>query len=194
LAVIEVHPATVDRFDHVRAVLEPKSKSAQACWCLTYRLSNAENSALRGDARAARLRELCREAPAPGVVAYVDQRTAGWCAVSPRQSYERLNRSRTIQRLDDQPVWSIVCLVVRAGCRRQGVAGALIQGAIEHARAHAAPAIEAYPIATQGQRVSASLAFTGTTGMFLAAGFTHCADTQARSAGLPRVLMRRPLP
>lgn len=123
-AGIEVHAATVDRFDDVRMVLEPKSQSVQAGWCLTYRLSGAENSALRGQARSLRLRELCREAPAPGVMAYVDAQPAGWCAVSPRSAYGRLNRSRTIQRLDDQPVWSIVCLVVRAGFRRQGVARA----------------------------------------------------------------------
>jgi hypothetical protein len=60
--------------------------------------------------------------------------------------------------------------------------------------AHGAPAIEAYPIDAQGTRVSATLAFTGTTEMFLAAGFAHCAVTEAKSAGAPRVIMRRTMP
>jgi GNAT superfamily N-acetyltransferase len=188
---IEVHPATEDRFGDVRTVLEPKSKSPQACWCLTYRLSSAENSMLRGEARPARLRDLCGQAPPPGVVAYIDQVPAGWCAVSPRDAYERLNRSRTIQRLDALPVWSIVCLVVRSGFRNRGVGRALIQGAVDLAFAHGAPAVEAYPIETQGNRVSATLAFTGTTEMFIAAGFAYCAATEAKSAGAPRILMRR---
>jgi GNAT superfamily N-acetyltransferase len=111
--------------------------------------------------------------------------------VSPRDAFERLNRSRTIQRLDDLPVWSIVCLVVRTGFRQQGVGNALIQGAVDFAFAQGAPAVEAYPIDAQGARVSASLAFTGTTKMFLAAGFLYCAETEAKSAGAPRVIMRR---
>ncbi len=189
--MIEVHPATNDRFEDVRSVLEPKSKSAQACWCLTYRLTNAENSALTGEARPSRLRTLCEQNPAPGVIAYVDQTPAGWCAVSPRDSYQRLNRSRTIQRLDDLPVWSVVCLVVRADFRRKGVARALIQGAVDYAAANGAPAVEAYPIETKGQRVSTSLAFTETTDMFLSAGFVRCGTTEAKSAGMPRVVMRR---
>lgn len=185
---IEVHPATEDRFDDVRTVLEPKSKSSQACWCLTYRLSNAENSILSGEARPTRLRDLCRQRPPPGVVAYLDKAPAGWCAVLPREAYERLNRFRTIQRFDDLPVWSIVCLVVRSGFRRQGIGSALIQGAVEFAFAHGAPAVEAYPIKKKGSRVSAS---PGTTKMFLAAGFAYCAETEAKSAGAPRVIMRR---
>jgi GNAT superfamily N-acetyltransferase len=191
--VIKVVPATDDRFDDVRAVLAPKSNAAQACWCLTYRISGKENSELRGEARPLRLRSLCREGHAPGVIAYVVSVPAGWCAVSPRTAYERLNRSRTIQRLDDQPVWSIVCLVVRSGFRRIGVARALIQGAVDHAVSQGAPCIEAYPIEPNGDRVSSTLAFTGTTSMFAAAGFTQCAVTNARSAGKPRVIMRRNL-
>ena len=146
---------------------------------------------LSGDARPERLRNLCRQTPAPGVVAYVSKVPAGWCAVSPREAYERLNRSRTIQRLDDLPVWSIVCLVVRSGFRQQGVGSALIKGAVDFAFSQGAPAVEAYPIDAQGSRVNASLAFTGTTKMFLAAGFSHCAETEAKSAGAPRVIMRR---
>jgi GNAT superfamily N-acetyltransferase len=190
---IEVLPATEDRFDDVRVVLRPKSNSAQACWCLTYRLSNEENSALRGEARPLRLQSLCREGHAPGVIAYVDAVPAGWCAISPRTAYERLNRSRTIRRLDDQPVWSIVCLVVRSGFRRMGVARALIQGAVDYAISQGAPCIEAYPIESHGDRVSAALAFTGTTDMFVAAGFKQSAVTDAKSAGKPRVIMRRNL-
>lgn len=190
--MIEVFPATGERFDDVRAVLGPGPASAQACWCLTYRLSNAENSALRGEERPLRLRRMCEGDNAPGVLAYVDGAPAGWCAVGPRPEFERLRRSRTIQVLDQTPVWSIVCLVVRAAFRRRGVSRALVQGAVDYAASRGARWMEAYPIETNGERVSASLAFTGTTGLFRAAGFEFCAQTQARSAGKVRVIMRRP--
>jgi GNAT superfamily N-acetyltransferase len=57
----------------------------------------------------------------------------------------RLERSRTIPRIDDLPVWSIVCFDVRPGYRRRGIATALLSGAIDYARAHGAIGVEAYP-------------------------------------------------
>jgi GNAT superfamily N-acetyltransferase len=191
--MVEVHPATSDRFDDLRSVLCPKKQSAQACWCLTYRLSNAENSSLSGEARPMRLRTLCEGKYAPGVIAYVDSVPAGWAAVGPRTEFERLKRSKTIQFLDRMPVWSIVCLVVKAGFRGKGVARTLIEGAVSYAASQGARMIEAYPIETHGDRVSASLAFMGTTKLFSAAGFALCAETQAKSAGKVRVIMRRPV-
>ena len=186
---VTIQSATQDRFEDLRAVLCPNA-NPRACWCLTYRLPSAENSALVGDARAERMRALCGGAPAPGVLAYVDGTPAGWCAVGPRADFARLVRSKTIPVLDDVPVWSIVCLVVRAGFRRKGVAGELVRGAVRYAVGQGATCIEAYPIDNAGQRVSATLAFTGTTKLFADAGFVECAPTQARSAGLPRVVMR----
>lgn len=191
--MIRIDAATADRVDDLRPILCPGAASPNACWCLTYRLSNTDNNALRGEARPMRLRQLCERPIAPGLIAYVEAEPAGWIAVGPRTDFERLRRSRTLPPIDDLPVWSVVCLVVRARFRRQGVARALIEGAVAYATSQGAQVIEAYPIETQGQRVSASLAFMGTTSLFGAAGFLHCADTRARSAGRPRVIMRRAL-
>lgn len=188
-AQAEVHPATPDRFEDLRTLLCP-SGNPRACWCLSYRLPGGSNSALTGDARAERMRALCAATPAPGVLAYLRGEPAGWCAVGPRSGFARLVRSRTIPLLDSLPVWSIVCLVVRPGFRRIGVARRLAQGAVSYALAQGAVAIEAYPIDNGGRRVSATFAYTGTTALFAAAGFAACAPTLARSAGLPRVVMR----
>jgi hypothetical protein len=53
-----------------------------------------------------------------------------------------------------------------------------------------APALEAYPIDPDGQRVSTSFGFVGFTSMFEAAGFRRVSLTDAHSAGLPRWLVR----
>lgn len=95
--------------------------------------------------------------------------------------------------IDDVPVWSIVCLVVRPAFRRQGLADHLVAGAVEHARAHGAPAVEAYPIDSAGGRVSTALAYVGTTGLFERAGFERVVETSSRSGGARRWLMRRTL-
>lgn len=189
---IDVRPATVERFDDVAALLGPKNPE-RACWCLYYRVSSGAFSALRGQQRPELLRELCAKDQAPGMLAYLDGVPVGWCALGPRTEMERLQRSRTIPKVDERPVWSVVCFVVRPGYRRRGVARALLDGGISYARSCAAVALEAYPVDTEGGRISGAFAYVGTTKMFEEAGFTRIVETAARSAGLPRWLMRREL-
>ncbi len=190
---VEVHPATVERFDDVAVVLAPRDPDAAACWCLSYRVPNQEFRGLTGPDRPARLRRYAEEGTPPGVVAYVDGEPAGWCSVSPRSSHHRLARSRTIPTVDDVPVWSVVCLVVRPGFRRQGLARHLLDGAIDYARSQGAPMLEAYPVDPEGGRISAALAYVGTTGLFESAGFERVVETDSRSGGLARRLLRLPL-
>jgi GNAT superfamily N-acetyltransferase len=193
LTPIVVLPASADRFDDVVTVLGPRDPSAPACWCLSYRVTSSQFRTLQGADRPAHLRTLCERDVAPGVLAYLDGEVAGWCALGPRAEMGRLQRSRTIPVVDDLPVWSIVCFVVRPGFRRRGVAAALLDGAIRYAAEQGATVLEAYPIDTDGARVSGTLLFVGTTSMFEQADFHRVVETSARSAGRTRWLMRREL-
>jgi hypothetical protein len=74
-----------------------------------------------------------------------------------------------------------------------GVAAALLSGAVACARDCGAPALERYPVEATAARIDATFAYVGTTTMFEAAGFQRIAQTSARSAGLPRVVMRHGL-
>jgi len=89
-------------------------------------------------------------------------------------------------------VWSIVCVVVRGGHRRQGVVGHLLEGAVAHAAAHGAPAVEAYPVDPVG-RMDTTMAFVGTRSMFERAGFAVIGTTDAVASKMPRLVMRRTL-
>jgi len=166
---------------------------APACWCLTYRLTSSENSALRGQDRPARLKQLCARDVAPGLLAYLDGEPVGWCALGPRTEMGRLQRSRTIPVVEELSVWSVVCFVVRAGFRRQGVARALLDGAVSYASECGAQVLETYPVDPDGARVSGSLAYVGTMSMFERANFRRVVQTSARSGGPPRWLVRRDL-
>jgi GNAT superfamily N-acetyltransferase len=84
------------------------------------------------------------------MLAYMDDTVVGWCALGPRSEMGRLQRSRTIPVVDDRPVWSIVCFVVRAGYRHKGVARALLDGTIGYARDCGVVALESYPVDTNG--------------------------------------------
>ena len=185
---VRVLPATLRRFDDVVAVLgcEPGSP----CCCQYWRLSAGDYSRASLDERREALRAQLRRKPPPGMLAYLDGEPAGWCGFGVRQRMERLRRSRTIPAVDDLPVWSIFCFTVRTGFRRQGVAHALLEGLVEYAREQGAPALEGYPVETGGARIHGTAAYVGTTGMFEDAGFRRVLETGARSARLPRWLMR----
>jgi GNAT superfamily N-acetyltransferase len=185
---VEIHPATGSRWADLEAVLNPRGHPYH-CWCLYWRLSAGEFSSPE-TARAPRMRALMDAEPAPGLLAYLAGEPVGWCNVGPRLAMERLVRSRTIPAVDGVPVWSVVCFVVRAGHRRQGVAEELLYGAVGYAREHGAPAIEGYPVDPGGRRINIAEAYVGTTGMFERAGFRRVTRTGARSAKLPRWLMR----
>jgi len=186
--VIEVRPATA--FDDVAAVLGPKNPASSVCFCLSYRVASHENNALRGPDRGERVRLLCAEDPPPGVLAYDGDEPVGWAAVYPRAGTS-FARNRRIPHVDDLDVWSLWCVRVRPGRRKQGISHALVDGAVAHARERGAPAVEAYPVDNRGQRVDLTMAYVGTRALFERAGFRKAADTESVLAGFPRVLMRR---
>lgn len=187
---VEIHPATVDRFDDLARIVGPSKPGAPACWCLSWRVTSSEFNSLTGEDRPNRLRAFCEGESAPGVIAYVDGEPAGWCAFGPRSEMGRLQRSRTIPKVDDQPVWSIVCFVVRAPYRRQGLSHRMLRAAINYARSKGVQVLEGYPVDTGGGRINGTFAYVGTTSLFEAAGFRKMMETSARSGGLPRWIVR----
>ena len=165
------------------------------CWCTYYRVrgrtwSNstpADNRALLGGLAD---RAPADRALAPGLVAYSDGQAVGWVSLGPREDYERLAYSKVLAPIDDRPVWSIICFVVGRQSRGQGIAGALLDAAINHARASGATTLEAYPTDTDGGRVPSANLFKGTLSMFMRAGFTVVARRQANATSAPRPIVR----
>lgn len=187
--VVEVRPADV--FDDVAQILGPKRPDANVCWCLSYRIPSKLNAELRGPARGALVAELCRQDPPPGVLAYDGDEPVGWAGVAPRAELHSFARAKSkIPHVDDRPVWTIWCFRTKAGRRGQGIAHALLAGAVDFARSYGAPAVEGYPVDNHGERVDLTMGYVGTRALFEAAGFTKVADTDSVLDGFPRVLMR----
>ena len=189
MSAIEVVPATPDRWDDVVTILG--SGSEQGCWCQAPRGREAGRPDKGPDLRPRLLREQLAEDPPAGLLAYLDGTVVGWLGFGRRDRLPRLQRSRTIPAVDDQPVWSVLCFNVRPGYRRRGVATALLDGLVDYAERSGAPGVEAYPIDPGGRRVDTSFGFVGMTGWFERAGFERIVETDAHSAGRTRMLMRR---
>jgi GNAT superfamily N-acetyltransferase len=126
------------------------------------------------------------------MLAYRGGQVAGWLGFSPKSLVPRLQHSRTLPVGDPESwptTWSVMCFLVRVGFRRQGVARALLDGAVAYAAAHGARRIEGYPVDGGGRRVPVSAAYVGTVDLFEAAGFELVEPTAATSGRLPRWLM-----
>lgn len=173
---LTTHPLTPDRWPDLEAVFEAKGCSmARGCWCMYYRESGSVEAPVGvsgSEDRRRRFRALADRDPPAGLVGYRDGVPVGWVALAPRADYPRLRRSPVAKAVDDVPVWSVVCFVVPPAHRHQGVATGLLRGAIEFARAHGAPALEAYPIDKQVPGADAWL-WNGAMSMYRKAGFVE---------------------
>jgi GNAT superfamily N-acetyltransferase len=178
-STVAVRSAADVPWDEIVAVFGERGDPSR-CWCQFFRLANAEFEASTVDERRELLRrEVTDDGTTPGLVAFIDDSPAGWVAVRPRRDYARLLRSpivttSTVDPIDDDSVWSVSCFVVRPEFRRRGASSALLDAAVETARANGARVVEAYPTDLTGRpRMSASDLYRGTLGVFERAGFTR---------------------
>ena len=97
------------------------------------------------------------------------------------ETYAALERYRALPRIDDSPVWSVVCLFVDRRFRRKGLTGSLLRAAVDFARAHNVPIVEGYPVAPDAP----SYTYMGSPETFRRAGFVDVTP-----AGQKRLVMR----
>jgi ribosomal protein S18 acetylase RimI-like enzyme len=139
-----------------------------------YRRSGARGPLPAGTTRAqanrAELRALLGSREPPGLIGYRGKVPVGWVSLGPRDDYAKLRRSSVMKAVDDRPVWSIICFVVPSQYRGQGVARALLDGAIAYARKRGVALLEAYPVDKPGRSDDDAMWF-GAKSMYDAAGF-----------------------
>ncbi len=171
---LRCEPATAERFSDLPAVLGDRGGPG-GCWCMFWRLANAEWRATRPEAaQGCHGRSVRRTRRRPVCSAYLEGRPVGWCAVAPRREYPRMQSSPTFGPVDDTPAWAVSCLFIHRTARRRGVGSALVDAAVAMAKANGAPAVDAIPVAPGGKRGSGDL-YTGTPSMFEPLGFTEVA-------------------
>jgi len=176
---LKIAPLTPDRWPDLEAIFQGKGCSvARGCWCMAYRRSGASKPLPAGMTRAqanrAALKALVDAGHPPGLIGYRGKVPVGWVSIGPREEYARLKRSVVMKAVDERPVWSMVCFVVPAEYRGQGVARALLQGAVAYAREQGATLVEAYPV-DRPTRSKDDYMWFGAKSMFDKAGFKEVA-------------------
>ncbi len=137
-----------------------------------FRLRRRDFDRNSGEQNRQAMKDIVDSGEVPGLLAYAGGEPVGWVSLSPREKFPHLEHSRTLKRVDDQPVWSIVCFVVDERFRRRGLMTKLLQAAIDYARQRGAKIVEAYPVEPQ-KALSGYSGYTGIASAFRKAGFVE---------------------
>jgi predicted GNAT family acetyltransferase len=165
---IVVKPLTPENWSDMGAALGVSGDGG--CWCMWWRLSDDEYEEQRGETNRLAMKKLVDAGKTPGVIAYLNNQPAGWCAIGPREEYTRLERSSLLTRVDNEPVWSIVCYYIKPSFRGRGLMEYLTRGAVDLARSKGIRVVEAYPVElTPGS--SPAGAYTGVAAVLRKVGF-----------------------
>lgn len=173
-SALQWHPLTLERWADLEALFGPKGACA-GCWCMWFRESRAEWERNKGEGNRLAMRALVESGVVPGLLAYRAATPVGWVSVGPRAGYPTLENGKVLARVDDAPVWSLVCFFVDKRYRKQGVTEFLLRAAIDHARARGASVLEAYPYDPKADKVSSMSAFMGMASTFRRLGFVEVA-------------------
>ncbi len=167
-------PVTASEWPDMQALFE-QGHEYRGCWCMYWRIKRSEFDGQYGDRNKQAMGRIIQSGRVPGILAYLDGEPIGWCSVAPREHFPVLDRSRTLKRVDDQPVWSIVCFFVARPYRGQGLSKALVRAAIEYARESGARIVEAYPLIPEESKSPQYGVFMGLASTFRQLGFEEVA-------------------
>ena len=148
-----------------------KNGACGGCWCMTWRLASKEYEANKGEGNKLKFHDLVNAGKPLGTVAFSNNMPIGWCSVSPRETFPRMEKSRLFKRFDSKPVWSVTCLFIRKDFRRDGLSSALIKAACNNAFKQGAETIEAYPVIPKKDNMPDVFAWVGFAKAYKNAGF-----------------------
>jgi ribosomal protein S18 acetylase RimI-like enzyme len=178
---LQIQPVTPERWRDMVELFERRgprgghrNTPAYGCWCMYWR----DRSLRHGEPKKRAMAALVRAGREPGLLAYDGGIPVGWTSVAPREEYTAILGSPQYRPRDDgggPAVWSIVCFAIDREAQRRGIAPALLDAAVEHAFAHGASSIEAYPhVEKRGD-------YMGHVELYGRAGFRQVRDAKKRA-------------
>ncbi len=145
------------------------------CWCTTWRLSNKEFQAGKGEGNKNYFHTLVDKKKFTGILAYDGKKAVGWISFSPREQFPRLENSRVLKPVDAEKVWSVTCFFILKKYRHQGLSVKLLKAAADICRKKGVKILEGYPSIPYGEKTPDVFVWTGLHSTFIKAGFKEAA-------------------
>jgi GNAT superfamily N-acetyltransferase len=181
---LEIAALTSERWEDFEELFG-KRGAYGGCWCMWWRLTRKEFEAGQGAKNRQAMKSIVDSGEIPGIIAYRENKPIGWCSVAPRRQFGTLERSRVLRRLDEKPVWSIVCFFIHKQYRKQGIALYLIRAAVNYVQERNGKIVEAYPTVPWERRLPPVSSYMGVPSLYTKAGFVEKA-----SPSKSRLIMR----
>jgi GNAT superfamily N-acetyltransferase len=164
------YPVTKENWKDFENLFGEKGACA-GCWCMYWRIRRKDYDNLRGTGTKNKMKGLINKGIVPGILAYDDKQPIGWCSVAPREDFPVLENSRVLKRIDDKPVWSVVCFYINKNYRKKGLSVELLNAAKNFAKLKKGKIIEGYPVEPKSGKTADAFAWTGLSSAFKKAGF-----------------------
>jgi len=168
------YPLTKENWKNFERLFGEKGACA-GCWCMYWRMRRKEYDALRGLGTKRKMKNLVNKGTVPGILAYDKDEAVGWCSVAPRVDFPVLENSRVLKKIDDKPVWSVVCFFIKKNYRKQGLSVELLNGAKKFVKISKGKIIEGYPVEPKSGKTADVFAWTGLSSAYKKAGFEEVA-------------------
>ena len=119
------------------------------CWCMGFHPEGLAKGADRVAVNRARKEQRVATGTTHAALVFDDDTCVGWCQFGPVDELPRIKNRATYDQTrttgSDLPDWRIACCWVAKGHRRQGVAGAALQGALDLIAGLGGGTVEGYP-------------------------------------------------
>lgn len=169
---LEFHPLRPNRWSDFERLFGEQG-ACGGCWCMWWRIKRSEFERQKGEGNRQAMKAIVESSEVPGILAYEGNAPVGWCSVAPRGNFPVLNRSRILKRIDDTPVWSVVCFFIDKRHRNKGLSARLLRAAADYVGKQGGTVLEGYPVEPKKGRMPAAFAWTGLSSAFRKAGFVE---------------------
>ena len=172
---LEIQPVTTESWEDLEQLFGPRG-AIGGCWCMWWRIKRKDFEQQQGQRNRDAMCSIVESGKVPGIIAYSNDEPVAWCSVAPREVFPVLDRSHVLKRVDDQPVWSVVCFFMAKGYRHKGLSARMLKAAVEYATENGVRIVEGYPITPKKDQAPDIYIFTGLESTFLKAGFVEVAQ------------------
>jgi GNAT superfamily N-acetyltransferase len=144
----------------------------QGCWCMRFQRSYAGKRA--GEDNRARKQRLVSDGNAHAALVFDGDMAVAWCQYGrPDELPDIYHRKEYEAGLGKLPDYRLTCLFVDRAYRGSGLAAVALRGALDLIGRAGGGVVEAYPQDTGGQKIAASVLYSGTRSLFERAGFGY---------------------
>jgi GNAT superfamily N-acetyltransferase len=171
---LKFHPLTAKQWKDLLNLFGERG-ACGGCWCMWWRMTRSEFNREKGEGNKKAFKKIVDRGEVPGILAYVGREPIGWCSVAPREAFSSLERSRILKKVDNKPVWSVVCFFVAKPFRYKGVSVSLLKAATEYVKKQGGKIVEGYPVEPKTEKFPDAFAYHGLASAFRQAGFKEVA-------------------